>query len=123
MKTLGVRAGEEGSNRLIRAFRNALKLLPFRGEFNQFMAAAFGIGGLGASAVFAPFFTKLVVLTGVIYVAGKAILRPEARKGLAGLLKMTDRAIQRTTDPALLLQMRADRAAIVELLKITKEDE
>jgi hypothetical protein len=122
-KTLGVRAGEEGSNRLVRGFRNALKLLPFRGEFNQFMAAVFGIGGLGASAKFAPWFTKLVGLTGVTYVAGKAVLRPEARKGLAGLLNMTDRAIQRTTDPALLLQMRADRAAIVELLKITKEDE
>jgi hypothetical protein len=121
MDTLSVRAASEGNNRIIRGFRNALKLLPFRGEFNQFMAAIFGIGGLGASAKFAPFFTKIVGVTGVTYVAGKAVTRPGARKGLAGLLTMIDRAMQRTTDPAVLRQFRTDRAAIVELLKASEE--
>ncbi len=121
MKDIGVKAADEGNNRIIRGFRTALKLLPFRGEFNQFLAAIFGIGGLGASARFAPYFTKLVGLTGVTYVAGKAILRPGSRKGLAGLLTMIDRAVQRTTDPAVLLQLRTDRAAIVELLKSSKD--
>jgi len=63
----------------------------------------------------------LVGLTGVTYVAGKAVTRPGARRGLAGLLTMIDRAIQRTTDPAVIRQFRLDRAAIVELLRTSEE--
>ena len=118
---IAVKAAAEGNNRVIRGFRNALKILPFRGEFNQFLAAIFGIGGLGASAKFAPYFTKLVGLTGVAYVGGKAITRPGSRKGLAGLLTMIDRAIQKTTDPAVIRQFRIDRAAVVELLESSEE--
>ena len=121
MDDIKIKAAAEGNNMLIRGFRNALKLLPFRGEFNQFLAAIFGIGGLGASARFAPYFTKLVGLTGITYIAGKAVMRPGSRKGLAGLLTMIDRAIQKTTDPAVIRQFRLDRAAIVELLKTSKE--
>lgn len=121
MDDIRVKAAAEENNMLSRAFKNALKLLPFRGEFNQFMAALFGVGGLGASARFAPLFTKLVGATGVAYVGGKAIIHPGSRKGLAGLLKMIDDAMQKTTDPAVLRQFRADRAAIVELMNTSVE--
>ena len=80
-----------------------------------------GVGGLGASARFAPQFTKLVGATAVVYVGGKAITHPGSRKGLAGLLRMIDEAAQKTTDPAVLRQLRTDRAAIVELLKTSVE--
>lgn len=121
MDDIKVKAAAEENNMLSRAFKNSLKLLPFRGEFNQFMAAIFGIGGLGASARFAPWFTKLAGVTGVAYVGGKAITHPGSRKGLAGLLRMMDEAAQKTTDPAVLRQMRLDRAAVVELLKTSVE--
>lgn len=121
MEDVAVKAASEGNNAIIRAWRNVIKFMPFRSEFNQGMATIFGMGGLGAAARFAPWFTKLAGVTGVTYVAGKAVMRPGARKGLAGLLTMMDRTIQRTTDPALLLEIRADRAAVVELLKTSKE--
>jgi len=81
------------------------------------MAALFGLGGLGAAAMFAPMFTKLV-LTGVVtYSAGKVIMSPAVKKGIGKLLTATDDAIRKTKDKSLLAQLRADRGAIVEIMK------
>ena len=45
------------------------------------MAALFGIGGLGASALFAPFFTAIAGLTIGTYMGGKFVIGPSAKKG------------------------------------------
>jgi hypothetical protein len=123
MDDIKVKAADEGNNAVSRLFKSALKILPLRGEFNQMAAILFGVGGLGASAAFAPYFTKLVGAGVASYILGKAILKPGARKALGQLLKSADMAIKRTTDPALLRQLRADRAAVVELLKTSDDKE
>lgn len=117
MDNIAPKAAREANNVLLRAWRRTLNVLPLRGEFNQLMALAFGIGGLGAAAVFAPYFTKLVALTGITYVGGRAVLSPASRKGLGALLKGVDRAIAKTSDSGLIRQLRLDRAAVVELLQ------
>jgi len=121
MDNIAPKAGDEAANVLLRAWQNTMRALPIRGEFNQLMALAFGVGGLGASAMFAPIFTKLV-LTGLItYATGKAIMSATTKKGIALLLKQTDKAIKTATNPALIKQMRLDRALIVELLKSSNQ--
>jgi len=121
MDNIAPKAAEEANNIFMRAWQNAQRLLPLRGEFNQSMAVLFGVGGLGASAMFAPFFTKIVVGTAASYALGKAIMGPKVKKGLSLLLKGIDEAIVRTRDKKLISQMRLDRAAIVELLEISVE--
>lgn len=117
------KAAVEAQNAILRAWQSANKVLGLRNEFNQVLATAFGLGGLGAAATFAPFFTKLVLSGVVVYSGTKAILSPGAKKGMSKLLAATDKAIRTSKDEALVSQLRLDRAAILELLKQTNENE
>ncbi len=117
MDNIAPKAGDEAANVLLRAWQNTMRALPVRGEFNQIMAATFGVGGLGASAMFAPIFTKLVLTGLVTYSTGKAVMSATTKKGIALLLKQTDKAIRSTKDANLIKQLRADRILIVEILK------
>lgn len=123
MENIAPKAADEAGNSILRAWQNANKVLGLRGAFNQTMAAAFGLGGLGASAVFAPVFTKLAVAGVVTFAAGKAVMSPTVKKGLSQLLNVTDKAIRKTKDKALLAQLRLDRGAIFELMKQARENE
>jgi len=121
MEDIAVKAGDEANSRISRAFRNVLKVLTLRGELNQSAALLWGVGGMGAAAMFAPFISKFGALSAVSYVTGNLIIAPGARKGLGKLLKLIDKATLKISDPAVLQQIRADRALIVELLAISKE--
>lgn len=121
MDNIAPKAADEAGNAVLRAWQNVQRILPLRGEFNQSMAVIFGIGGLGASAVFAPFFTKIALGTIASYAVGKAVMGPKVKKGLATLLKTIDQAIVKTKDQQLISQMRLDRATILELIEISGE--
>lgn len=121
MDNIGPKAADEASNAILRAWQSANKVLGLKGEFNQILATAFGIGGLGAAATFAPFFTKLLLAGTVTFAAGKAVLSPTAKKGVSKLLGAVDKAIRASKDEALISQLRLDRAAIVEILKQSNE--
>jgi hypothetical protein len=117
MDDISTKAAKEANTRLGRAVQNVIKLLPLRSEFNNTMAAIFGVGGLGAAAIFAPFFTKIAAGAIVGYAGKRAIMSPTTRKGLGKLIKNFDKAVQYTTDPKVISQLRADRAFVIELYK------
>ena len=117
LENIAPKAADEASNVALRAWQNVTSILPFRGEFNQTMAVLFGVGGLGASAMFAPFFTKLALGGIVTYGVGRAVMSAPVKKGLSLLLKESDKAIRATKDANLIKQLRADRALVVEILK------
>ncbi len=117
------KASSEGANVLIRAWQNVTRVLPIRGEFNQILAVLFGLGGLGASAVFAPFFTKLVLGSLFTYGATKAVMSVATKKAISHLLKGIDTAIRTTKDANLIQQLRADRVLILEILNTANETE
>jgi hypothetical protein len=71
--------------------------------------------------MFAPIFQKLALTAGIGYVGAKAVMAPATRKALGKTIRFMDEAIQRTTDPALISQLRADRAALVEIYKNAEE--
>lgn len=121
MDNIKPKAADEAGNAVLRAWQSANKVLGLRGEFNQTLAALFGLGGLGASAAFAPVFTALVLALPAAYFGGKLALSPSAKKGVAKLLRVTDKAIRASKDEALVSQLRLDRAAMVELLKESDE--
>ena len=58
MENMTPKVADEAATRFGRAWQKMSRVLPIRGEFNQAMATLVGVGGLGASAAFAPFFTK-----------------------------------------------------------------
>lgn len=121
MDNIAPKAAREGNTVITRAWQNMLSLLPIRGEFNQTMATIFGVGGLGASARFAPIFTQAVTLGLFTYVGGRAVMSPATRRGLGMMLKQMDELIGNgTANPAAVRRLRADRAAIVELIRTSE---
>jgi len=123
MNNIAPKAAGEASNIVMRGWQNVLRVLPFRGEFNQIMATLFAVGGLGASALFAPYFTKLVLASLFTYGAGRVIFGANTKKILSTLLRGIDQAIRKTKDANLIRELRADRAAILELLELVKQEE
>ena len=119
MDNIAPKMASEADNALSRLWQNTTRILPLRGEFNQTLAALVGVGGLGASALFAPFFTK-ALLAGVGSTAAfRAVTGPQAKRALGALLSNTDEAIRLTKDQALLQQLRLDRALVLEALQAT----
>ena len=76
---------------------------------------------VGAAAG-AGYYAVVPYLTGAITAGalGVAVVRgaisPKTKKGVAQLLKLTDRAIVEATNPEMIKQLRADRALLVEIL-------
>jgi len=122
MDNIVPKAADEASNTLLRLWHNGLRLLPLRGEFNQAMAAAFGVGGLGASAIFAPMFTKLAFGSIGAYAAYRYVTGPASRREIGKALKAIDQMIRKTSDAQLIRSLRADRALLLELSKEAKKD-
>lgn len=117
MENIAPKAAAEANHAIARAWQNAVKVLPFRGVANQELALLFGMGGLGAAAVFAPWVSGALAVTLTGMGIKGAIISPKTRLGLAKLLKMVDRAILTSENPSMIKQLRADRALLVDLMK------
>ena len=122
MDNIAPKAAGEAGNVVKRSLQNALRVIPVKNEIVQAIALAAGVGGLGAAAQFAPFVRNIIFGGMAVYGGGKAIMSPTTKKALGQLLKVTDDAIRKTKDEALLKQMRADRALVLELIKLTEEE-
>jgi len=123
MENMQVKAAEEANHAVMRAWQNAVKVLPFRGSANQELALLFGMGGLGAAAVFAPYVSAAMYTTLIGAGIGGMAMSPLTRKGIAYLLKMTDKAIHTSKEPSMIKQLRADRAALVNIMKESHDAE
>ena len=88
------------------AFTNAGKALGFKGTLFTLMATM-GIGASTAAAIGGTALAGFGVRT--------AALSAGTKKVAANLLRKVDKAIRVTTDPKLLLKLRLDRAALLEL--------
>ena len=105
MDDVADKAALEWDTRLKRIFQNAVKVIPVRNEMVAAFSLITGMGGLGAAAMAMPFVQRALIGYG-LYWAG--------RKG-----------IKNATDPLVARQLRADRAALVEMIKsveVDKED-
>lgn len=120
MDDLAVKAGDEASSAIKRAVQNAIKVIPIRNELVAGMSLVFGLGGLGAAAAFMPFVQTMLLTAGIVYGGRRAIMAPATRKGLGKIIEYVDLAMRRSTDPNVIRQLRADKAALIELAKETK---
>jgi hypothetical protein len=105
MENVVPKAAEEANTVFGRTMQKIGKILGTKNKIVQGIAAAVGIGGLGAAATFA---TPAVVVGGtgyLIYSAGKLIMKPEIKILLGKLLRESGGILDAT-----------DRAAIQKLL-------
>lgn len=115
MENIAPKAADEADNAVKRLAQGVLKSIPLKGEIAQAIGGLAGVAGVGTLAHFASPLTAGIGATGYgLYKAGTAA---GTQKNLGRLLNLTDRAIREAKDQAVLKQMRADRAVLIEMIK------
>lgn len=105
MDNIAPKAAEEANTKFGRMMQNVGKTIGTKNKIVQAVAAAAGIGGLGAAATFAPAAAVIGGSSILAYKAGKFVLKPEVRINLGKLLQQFGKSLNPT-----------DRATIQELL-------
>lgn len=87
MTNIGPKAAIEANSPLYRVLERVGRVLGIKSRAVQGIAAAVGIGGLGAAATFAPAVAVLGGIGFITYKAGKLVMSPQVRIALGRLLK------------------------------------
>ena len=119
-ENLAIKAGKEGTNVITRLWNNVANLAPFKSETNRVIGAGLGLPiGVAAHAM-APALGVAIIGGSTAYLLSKGIMKATSKKSLALLLEQTDKALKIAKNPDMIKQLRADRLAIVEILKNVK---
>ena len=122
LDNIAPKAAAEANTRIGQIMQNAAQALPIRNKIIQEAALRTGVGGLAATARYAPAVTGAAAGYGVYRGIKGLVMSPKTRAALSAVLKATDRALLSSKKPSLIRQMRADRALIIDLLKTPTED-
>lgn len=106
----------EANTRVMRLFKNVGHVIKYKNEFVAAMATLLGMGGLGAASHIAPYFTGLLGASFLGYGTHQLVTSPGAKRGMAMLLRAADRALITSKNPAMIKQLRADRAYVKYLM-------
>ena len=123
LENIGPKAADEANTAIGRSLQNMAKVLPFRSKFINEAGAVVGLGVVGASATFAPVFAYGLGAAAVAAGTYKLIISPALKKNAAKLIRGIDRAILTSENPAMIKQLKADRALIIEVLKNSEVSE
>lgn len=114
MENLVPKAAIEANTAFGRLLQNSMELLGIKSKIVQDIAAAVGIGGLGAAAYFAP---PVAVIGGtglLVYKAGKMIMNPSLHLRVASLLKTLENNFKNI--PAAMNLLKEDMSVVKDLL-------
>lgn len=115
-ENIAPKAAKEADTAIGRSIQKMSQILGTKNKFVQGIAAAAGIGGLGAAATFAPAAAVIGGLGLVTYAGGKIILKPELRIALGKALQ----AFSRTASVA---EKNAAGKEIALLKKVVESDD
>lgn len=87
MENIGVKAAQEANSPFLRMLDRVGKVLGVKSRIVQGVAAAVGIGGLGAAATFAPAAAVLGGTGFILYKGGRLVMSAQAKIALGRLLK------------------------------------
>ena len=93
MENIIPKAAVEADTAFGRTLQRAGKVLGTKNKIVQGVAAAVGIGGLGAAATFAPGAAVVGIGGGLVFKGSKLVLKPQVRIALGNLLKEYDKQI------------------------------
>ena len=122
LDNIAPKAADEGRSIVTRAMQNIAEVIPMPSGIRQSIAAT---GLIAIPAIVSPSTTAAILATAL---AGKAavstIRSPRTKKALSSLLKQVDKALNAAKlTPELALKLRADRAALVELIDTIGNDD
>ncbi len=108
---------KEKLNVIGRTWDTVRSIVPVRNEAIQAAAVVAGSTAIGIVGVVAPVMGAVAGAGLMTYAGGKFIMSKKTKKGLASLLKATDDAIRLSKNKDMIKRMRADRAAILEVIQ------
>lgn len=122
LDSIAPKAADEGRGVISRAIQNISEVIPIPVNLRQGLAAT---GLLAIPAITSPTTAATVLAVGL---GGKAAISAArsstTKRMLSGLLRQTDKAIQASkSTPALLIKLRSDRAALLEIMDTVINDE
>ena len=122
-KALAPKASLIGRNRFVRAWKHTGEIIKERGVFNQIGAVLIFSGGLGAAAVVAPYYSALLAGGGLTYAMWRGLSSVTGKKLIARTLSDIDKAIANTADGDIIKTLRADKAALLEIMEMKAPDD
>lgn len=120
MDNIAPKAAVEADTAFGRLLQQTGEILGTKSRIVQGIAAAVGIGGLGAAATFAP---PVAIAGGVgflFYKAGKFILNPKLRVLMGKFLEEAGKAIMKVSDPLIKSQMIKDKKIVEQIYNSSK---
>ena len=117
IENLAPKAADAHNWAIGRGVQNMAKILPFRSQMVNEGSAILGLGLVGGSALLSPYFAGGLAATAITYAGHKAIMSATTKKMLSNTVKAMDKALLSAKQPSMVRQLRADRAAIIELMK------
>jgi len=120
------KAAEEASNAVGRLWKNVTNIAPFKASTNRLVGAGLGVSVGTAAHTIAPALIPSIGLGLATWALYTGVSNIPLRKSAAALLNATDEALKIAKNPDMVKQLRADRVALIELLKLPvaeQEDE
>lgn len=115
------KAAKEGANILWRIWKKFQPALTARGQATQSFALLTGVGGLGAASMFAPSITTMAGVGAAAYLGARTLTSPKLKFLVGNILKGVDDLMKKASDPSTILELRADKAFLLEILKSAEE--
>jgi len=125
MNSLEQKAAQEASLGMGRLWQNLSRTMQIKMDANRTWAVLAGTSAFSAAGGILSGLTGAVALGAFGYLAIKGTNSQATKAALVKILKMTDEAIQKSTNPDMIRQLRADRAIAQDLFEmpLEKEDE
>lgn len=107
-ENISAKAADQAGSKIEQLRKRVSKALGVK----EVAGASIAVVGIGAAVA-----AKALAAGFIAVQAGKLIMSPTAKRGVAKLLQQSEKAIRKTTDPATISVLRADRSAVIDLLK------
>jgi len=123
LANIAPKAAKQGNTVMERVWERGAEFLGFRNKIMQTLAVAAGTSVLGAATTFAPTISLTMGAGGVLYLGGKALSAARSRMAIGKMIALSGQVIGTTKNKKVILQMKADRAALLQMLKNIQEEE
>ena len=114
-------ATKQNRTGLGRLYQNLSRVIGFKMDLNRIMAVLGATSAFAVSSYLLGGFTGGLAIGGLAYGTSRLLTSPKTKKAVGQLIKYTNEAIQTSTNPQMIKQLRADRAFLQDLLELSSE--
>ena len=117
------KAAEQASTAIGRLWSNVQAVVGAKRDTNVIAAGLLGAGAMTAATQMLPYLAGGITIAAVTAAAARGATNPAMKRSLAKLLRLTDKAIDKATDPEQIASLKMDRVALIEMLKLPVQPE